>query len=198
VSAYSPLTDGTGCGTQHYCRAGTCILGCNVAGVGVYADGARPASNDCVSCQTAVSSTQFTPVTNGSRCDIPPGHVCYNSSCNVGCVIAGQFRNGGDSNGTNTCQTCAPIISITSWTNSDNGTDCSVGGGHVCYSSDAGAPSTCQNGCFISGTYYASGAFNPTNNCQTCTPSTSATGWSNRNNGTVCGQSSTCQGGTCQ
>ena len=100
-----------------------------------------------------------------------------------------------DYNGTNTCQTCAPIISTTSWTSADEGTACAVSGGDYCHNSGTG--STCQYGCFISGSYYASGAVNASNPCQVCTPATSTTAWSDRATGISCATGKVCNGSTC-
>ena len=56
---------------------------------------------------------------------------------------------------------------------------------------DAGA------GCTIAGAFYASGAPNPDNPCQSCAPATSATVWSSAKDGTSCGQGDVCSGGNC-
>jgi hypothetical protein len=65
----------------------------------------------------------------------------------------------------------------------------------------AGAISA-DSGCYIDGTLVASGAVNPANSCEECTPATSTTAWSNFANGTTCSDGNacdltTCQSGTC-
>jgi hypothetical protein len=51
--------------------------------------------------------------------------------------------------------------------------------------------------CVIGGVMWASGAINPANQCQSCQPGTSTTGWSTRANGASCGIDKVCQAGTC-
>src|SRR5439155_27076970 len=62
----------------------------------------------------------------------------------------------------------------------------------------------CQPGCHIGGRFYASGALNPANACQSCQPAVSTTMFNNRANGTACDDGNactlndTCSGGSCQ
>ena len=58
----------------------------------------------------------------------------------------------------------------------------------------AGTPTT---GCYVDGVQYASGAPNPANVCQECTPATSSTSFSNDPDGTSCGTSVICITGSC-
>ncbi|RDV38089.1 hypothetical protein DV096_09755 [Bradymonadaceae bacterium TMQ3] len=57
--------------------------------------------------------------------------------------------------------------------------------------------------CFIGGTYYTAGDFNPNNTCEVCAPGQSTTDWSPAPDGMVCGDDSdsctiaTCQAGQC-
>ena len=52
------------------------------------------------------------------------------------------------------------------------------------------------DGCTISTTFYAAGAANPTNGCQSCQPTVSASGWSSINDGTTC-DAGVCVAGKC-
>ncbi|RAL25055.1 hypothetical protein DL240_02245 [Lujinxingia litoralis] len=57
--------------------------------------------------------------------------------------------------------------------------------------------------CFIGGTYYSAGDFNPNNTCEVCDPNQSTADWSSAPDGMVCGDESdsctiaTCQAGQC-
>ncbi|WP_052420527.1 choice-of-anchor A family protein [Hyalangium minutum] len=70
------------------------------------------------------------------------------------------------------------------------GTSC--GSGLICTSAGQ-----CTAGCWIGGTYYASGATNPAASCQTCNPSVSTTSWSNKPVNTPCGTPSAGAWGAC-
>lgn len=112
--------------------------------------------------------------------DLPP----------TGCVIGGTTYTNGAANPDNTCQVCKPATSPSAWLNADEGTSC--GSGQYCNSG------TCKAGCFIAGTYYANGAANPTNACQTCQTTFATTAWTASANGASCGTGQVCSGGTCQ
>ena len=61
----------------------------------------------------------------------------------------------------------------------------------------------CRLGCRIGDTFYAPGAVNPANQCQTCQPATTVSAFTNRANGTSCNDQNactltdTCQAGVC-
>ncbi len=59
-------------------------------------------------------------------------------------------------------------------------------------------PDVPPTSCVIGGANYANGAANPANACQICKPATSPSGWSNADEGTSCGSSQYCNGGTCK
>jgi hypothetical protein len=50
----------------------------------------------------------------------------------------------------------------------------------------------CQSGCRIGGTFYAGGALNPANACQSCDPAVSTTTFTNRASGTACNDGNVC------
>jgi hypothetical protein len=52
----------------------------------------------------------------------------------------------------------------------------------------------CKTGCVIGGTYYASAAVNPGNDCQDCEPAKSTSAWSSRASGTACNDGNACTG----
>ena len=55
-----------------------------------------------------------------------------------------------------------------------------------------GTARTCQPGCRIGGVFYANGAPNPANICQSCQPSSSTRSWTNRANGSACTDNNAC------
>jgi hypothetical protein len=83
-----------------------------------------------------------------------------------------------------------------------NGQPCKAGSD--CASGNCVGGACCSaNSCFIDGACRADGATNPNNACQQCTPATSTTAWSPKENGTTCNdgnactQTDTCQAGKC-
>jgi hypothetical protein len=72
-----------------------------------------------------------------------------------------------------------------------------------CYDGLVCEAGRCQSGCQIGAGFYADGATNPANACQSCQPSTSTTGWSTKTNGVACTAADkcfrtySCQAGTC-
>jgi alpha-tubulin suppressor-like RCC1 family protein len=106
------------------------------------------------------------------------------------CVIGASSYAGGTANPVNTCQVCKPAASLSGWSNADEGTSC--GSGQYCNGG------TCKPGCFISGAYYANGAANPANACQTCQTAYALTSWTTSANGASCGTGQVCNGGSCQ
>jgi hypothetical protein len=106
-----------------------------------------------------------------------------------GGVVAalGLVRAGGRVDADNTCKPAAPKPQSKC---TKDGQCCA---GLVCQTGN------CKPGCRINGTFYASGAPNPTNQCQACQPSVSTTRFSNKSNGTTCNDSNACtQTDTCQ
>jgi len=188
TSSWTNSADGTACdadgGTDSFCRAGTCTTGCFIAGA-VYASNApnpvAPATaiTSCETCQPTMSATAWSHAANGTSCSVGTGNFCNNGTCALGCNIDGTYYASGAANPGNpttketVCESCQPATSATAWTNLANGASCSAGGGNVC------TAGTCTLGCVIGGTFYASGAANPTSACQSCQPTTSATAWSN-------------------
>ncbi len=185
ASVWSSISDGTGCGNGQVCSSGECGTQCEITGM-VYASAAANPLNSCQSCQPGTSTTAWSSVADGTSC--APGEVCSAASCSSGCYIAGMFFASATVNPANACQSCEPSTSTTEWTNA-NGSSC--GTGKVC------SGSTCESGCYISGTVYAAAAMNSANACQVCQPATSTQQWTNLN-GSSCGSGKVCNASTCE
>jgi formylglycine-generating enzyme required for sulfatase activity len=91
------------------------------------------------------------------------------------CTINSEIYSSGDSNPSNSCQTCQPAISTKNWVALSEGASCDAG--KVC------ASGNCKSGCWIGSAYYASGANHGP--CQSCQPATSTTKWTS--DSTSCG-----------
>ena len=186
TTAWTELASGTACGTGEVCGTSSCIPGCSIGGV-VYPSGAANPGNPCQSCNPATSTTAWSNLASGTACGL--GEVCSGASCISSCYIGGAYYAPGAPNPANTCQTCQPGGSTTTWTNVTSGASC--GSGKVC------STGTCFAGCYVGGTIYNSGASNPANSCQTCQPGTSVSSWSSVTDGTACGNGLACVGGAC-
>ncbi len=107
----------------------------------------------------------------------------------AGCDIAGQQYASDEADPDNACQTCQPSVSVSSWSDVTDGTDCGSDG--ICRTG------ACVSGCEIGGVYYMASASDPNNSCQTCQPGTSRSAWSNVADGTECGNGQVCSAGQC-
>ena len=187
VAGWTDLANGTTCATGQVCSGASCQAGCWID-LGFRTAGAAKSDNACQSCQPGVSTAAWTNVSNGTGCG--SGQVCKDGICGAGCWISGSFYTSGAANPLNACQTCQPGNSDTAWTDSVDGAGC--GTGQVCSSV------TCQSGCWISGSFYSSGAAKAGNPCQTCQPSASVTDWTNIVSTTACTAGKVCSAGACQ
>jgi hypothetical protein len=186
ADAWTERADGSACGTGKVCEAAACVTGCWISGT-LRASGEDNPTNACQECAPATSATAWTAKAGGTACET--GRVCNGSACSSGCWVGGAFRASGADDPGNACRECVPGTSTTAWTTKAGGTSC--GSGRVC------SGSTCSAGCWIGGSFRASGADNPANACQECAPSTSTTGWTNKAQGTGCGTSNYCCSGAC-
>lgn len=186
ADAWTDRADGSGCGTGKVCDAAACVAGCWIGGA-VRAGGADDPANPCQECVPASSTTAWTAKAGGTSCG--NGKVCNGTACSTGCWVSGAFRASGADNPSNACQECVPATSTTAWTTKAGGSSC--GSGKVCNGA------TCSAGCWIGGSFRASGADNPSNACQECTPSKSTTLWTNKAQGTGCGTGRYCCSGSC-
>jgi hypothetical protein len=152
-----------------------------------YTSGVANPVNPCQTCQPALSGSTWTNLNNGTGCG--SGQVCSVGLCRLGCWLDGSYYPAAATKPGSACQYCNPALSVGAWTKENDGTSC--GSGQVC---NAGL---CGTGCWISSTFYASGAVNPANACQTCQPGTADTAWSNSTNGASCGTGQVCNSATC-
>lgn len=158
---------------------GQCLIGGTA-----YASGAPNPLSSCSSCQPAVSTTTWTPLTDGTGC--AAGKVCVTGACTAACSIGGVVYASGAPDPGNACRSCQPASSTTAWSTLPNGAACGSGG--------ACNGGTCGPACLIGGTLYVAGASNPSEPCQSCQPALSTTSWSN-----VAGQGvdpGSCSGGS--
>lgn len=149
--------------------------------------------------QSACSSTCTLCKPNALGCDGPQprqcnaagdawtslGAACSDQACVAGrCIGActpGATRCGGASNA-DLVETCD---ATGNW-----GPAAPCPSGETC---DAGA-GACAGGCTIRGTYYAVGALDPGNDCQSCQPSTSTTAWTGLTDDATCAAGACCAG----
>jgi alpha-tubulin suppressor-like RCC1 family protein len=162
-TSWSSAAEGTSCQGAKFCSGGACKAGCFIANH-YYAEGDPNPASPCQACRTSFSTRDWTVGANGSTCG--SGMVCNAGNCQSGCWIDGTLVSSGTTNPTNQCQICKPMSPTPGWSNNDDGISC--GGGKMC------GGGVCQAGCFIGGTFYASGALNPSNACQSCNPATSS------------------------
>jgi hypothetical protein len=165
--------------------SGVCGNGCEIGGV-EYAAGASNGSNSCQTCVPAESNSAWTNVADSTACG--SNKYCYGGQC-VACL------QGSACTPTNAChdgvQQCSSSSASCSDTGSSKANGTSCGSGKVCNNG------SCQSGCWVGGSYYASGATSPTNSCQSCQPASSTTSLSPVSNGTSCGSGKVCNGGSC-
>jgi hypothetical protein len=124
-------------------------------------------------CGDSCVSTQSDPAHCGG-CDkaCATGEACESGLCVAICQIDGKQVTAGAVNAANSCEQCTPATSATLWTQRADGTSCSPG--QVC------SAGVCSPKCFIDGVFYAAGAPDPANACETCVPATSTTAWTAR------------------
>ena|GEM_PF-3580346 len=189
--------NGAACGSGQVCNAGSCQTGCWIGGAFV-SSGAANAANVCQYCDQTSSTTSWTNKADGTACGgSTAGKFCSVGNCKSGCAIGGVFYATGAPSQQNSCLTCQPAVSATTWSPLADGSSCASG--KVCNTG------SCQAGCWIGGTFVGSGATNATNTCQICTPSNTTSGWSNNDAATAvpcgtCGGTAACVNktlGTC-
>lgn len=79
---HTNLPNGAMCAGAQICNAGSCGAGCNIANV-FYANGTTNPANPCQSCQSAVSTTAWSPKSNGTTCT-SDNNPCTLDQCNAG------------------------------------------------------------------------------------------------------------------
>ena len=162
---------GTTCSPDGVCCNSTCDQACH----------------SCLGSKTGGVDGTCANETNGTVCGT--GQYCNAGTCGGGCLIGGTLYASGAVSSTNSCQTCQPSVSPTSWSPLGNGVGC--GSGQIC------SGGNCQTGCWIGGSLVGSGATNSTNICQVCIPTKSTSAWVNNDSATAipcgsCGGTATC------
>ena len=205
--------DGLSC-TEDFCAAGACSHPiranyCLIAGE-CYAAGDPNPANPCEECRPADAQDAFSPIARGAACDDMDGHGCTGGVCNgagvcepvigsTNCLINDVCRTDGQVSNFNECRYCNAGSDQTAWTFFPDGTPCTAVA--------ACTTATCQNqtctqtidaaSCYIDGVCYASGAANPANPCQSCTPAVAQDAWTDRPQGAICGNGCTCEMNAC-
>lgn len=219
-TAWTPAADGTlcnadnsGCTQNDSCLAGACLVGaapncsdgkgctvdtCISGGPSAYScthgiestkclidgdcknNGADNPDNPCETCKTGVSQTAWSAKNNGVSCDADNNGCTQNDACSSGVCIAGAPPSCGDGKACTTDACTSTGAATFVCTNTVNAGKCLID--TVCYSDTVP---------------------NPVNACQECTPTLSATAWSNKPNGSTCDLPGgtctldTCSGGAC-
>ncbi len=187
TTGYSPLADGATCGAGQVCLANQCVAGCFIDGALVTADALAP-TNNCTSCQPALSTSAYSPLALGTSCGA--GQFCSASQCAPGCFINGAVVGVGAVDPSNRCESCQPLVSSTGYTTLAEGASC--GAGQVC------TANVCTAGCFIGGAFIAEGAADPANPCLACRSTVSTTAYSALDDGASCGLvGELCVSGSC-
>ena len=191
--------DGDAC-AGGFCCVGSCNTagGCCIGGTAVQALGVNP-GNHCEACLPLVSKTDWTGA-EGADLPCPAGQVCHDGggpiACVAGCSIVLVFVAPNTNKPGNACQRCDPATDVHAWTNKPDITGC--GSGKICCDGSCGTGACC-----IDKVVYATGV-DPSNDCRSCAPATSATGWTPKADETTCmsdGISCTddhCTSGVCQ
>ena len=170
--------------------------GCAIDGV-CYGEGQRNPASPCELCESATSASSWT-ANDGASCD--DGLFCTTGDVCTGTTCGGSARVCADSvacNGDETCDETADSCAAGT-------TTCT--GGTLCDQSSDACVATCS-GCVIGGVCYAPMTTNPTNTCQICTPTASASAWTANtgatcddglycNMGETCSAAGTCTGGS--
>jgi hypothetical protein len=170
ATAWSPLAPGADCATG-VCNAGACADGCWLGG-GFVGNVNRNPDNQCQDCQPSVNTKAWQTLNNGAGCGT--GKVCAGGgACSDGCWLNSALVLDGGINPGNDCQECKPLVSTSQWQPRAEGTLCGTGT-QIC------SAGSCQTGCWIAGAFHASGAINPSNQCESCAPSLSLTAWTQR------------------
>ncbi len=185
--AWNAIADGKTCGSSLICNAGSCGSGCSIDGTHRNSGDPNPA-NSCQSCQPASSVSAWTNLGDGVGCG--SGEICRSAQCQPACWIDNTFYASDAISASNPCQSCQPAKSTQGWSGLADGKGCDTG--KVC------SNVSCQSGCWIGSKFYAQGAANPSNACQTCQPTVTATSWTSLSDGSSCGSGLVCSGVTCK
>lgn len=225
---HTPVATNTPCGNGGKCltfgTVGFCNVSCSIGGKS-FAEGAVNPANTCETCQTAVSKTAWTPLSDGSSCGTTSctayapcsysndcatngtqDRTCTDHACNAGkCLTTTRAdpkacsRSTDGAACTDDGSACtSDVCAGSSCTHPKSAAGSSCGSGQICDGNGS-----CIGGCYISGAFYADGALNPTNPCMVCDAASSTSSWSNAATGTACPDdgnkctTDTCSAGAC-
>ncbi|MGC4119562.1 MAG: hypothetical protein QM765_34325 [Myxococcales bacterium] len=184
---YGQKGHGTACPGGVCTGAPGCTPGCFISGT-FRSPGEINPVNPCQSCQPAVTTSDWSPTNEGLPMTCAAGRICHLGTCTAGCNISG-FVPEGAANGP--CQTCQPLVSLTSYSPANEALHSSCTQNNYCHSG------SCQLGCSIGGAFYADQTAN--GSCQRCMATTSSVAWTNVNEAlkSSCGTGSWCHNGSC-
>jgi len=208
TSAWSPLADGASCTADAYscttdvCKGGKCTHPikkgyCLVSGK-CYGNGSPSSPGACTGCLTGVSTTSFSPLTNGTSCTAD-AYTCTTDVCKSGkcthpikngyCLVSGKCYGNGSPSSPGACTGCLTGVSTTSFSPLANGTSCTADA-YKC-TTDVCKSGTCthpiKNGyCLIGSKCYGNGSPSSPGACTGCLTNVSNTSWSPLANGTSC------------
>jgi len=125
------------------------------------------------------------------------GLVCQSSACRPGCRVSGVFYAEGVNNPANSCQSCQPALSTSSFSAVTNGVSCSDG--NACTQTDS-----CQGGACRGTNSLTCSAQDQCHSAGTCNRSTGLCSNPSKPNGTACDDTNlctrtdSCQSGVCR
>ncbi len=191
-SCHSPGTCSTSTGV---CTAPTLKAGfCSISGACV-ASGATNGATTCQTCQPAVSTTQYSSVSNGAACN--DGNLCdSNDMCQAGVCTAGATVVCTAIDPCHVAGTCNPSTGVCSNPSAANGTTCNDG--NLCTQTDSCLSGTCIGSnpvtCTALDTCHVAGSCQPATG--TCTNPTAPDG-TTCTGSNLCNQSYACASGAC-
>jgi uncharacterized repeat protein (TIGR01451 family)/MYXO-CTERM domain-containing protein len=185
----SSCSDGNGCTQIDTCQAGSCV------GASPVVCAAADQCHDAGTCSASTGLCSSPPKTNGAACS--DGNACTQTdSCQNGTCTGSNVLTCTAIDQCHSAGTCAPSTGLCSSPNRANGTVCNDG--DACTQTD-----TCQAGACVGGSAVACVAIDQCHVAGTCSPATGACSSPTQangfacNDGNLCTQTDTCQGGAC-
>ena len=200
--------------TSDTCQGGACThklmaSRCLIAGK-CYTTGASHPVQPCQGCNPSKSTGTWSLLPNGASCSadsfVCTDDVCQGGSCthplkSGTCRIGGTCYKSGEVNPLQSCLSCDPNKTVTSWSGTADGTSCTPDAfsctNDICMSATCTHPLN-TGSCLINNQCFTAGQVNPGDPCQHCVPAASANSWSHSNNGTPCGGGKCISGSCCK